>query len=271
MAEDQVLVVLDAALAVEVDVEQLVGPQRLREARRVVQAGHLLVARLRVEADDVAVLELGDEAERVADGRQEDVAAGLVRLGLERDAQLVALLLDVRGDGVDAVRVRLVRGVQVLGRVVLGTLTAAPHDERVGVERRGEVDVAQDLAQRVATHAAVVGRERAVLEHRVGERVRRDHLDRDAGLGQGAAETVEDLLALGVRRAERDHVVVVERHVGCAELGELVDRLDRVEPRTRGCTERVLRVPADGPQTEGELVGGGGLAHHQGPLNVEMD
>ncbi len=126
VAEHQVLVVLDAALAVEVDVEELVRPQRLREARRVVEAGHLLVARLGVEADDVAVLELGDEAQRVPDRREQDVAAGLVGLGLERDAQLVALLLDVRGDRVDAVGVRLVRGVEVLGRVVLGALAAAP-------------------------------------------------------------------------------------------------------------------------------------------------
>ena len=57
VAEDQVLVVLDAALAVEVDVEQLAVPQRLGDAVHEVQPGHLLVPDLGVEADHLVVLE----------------------------------------------------------------------------------------------------------------------------------------------------------------------------------------------------------------------
>ena len=98
MAEDQVLVELDAALAVEVDVEQLALPQRLGDAGGEVQPGHLLVADLGVHADHVAVLELGDERQRVPDGRQQDVAARLVRLRLDGEADAVALLDDVRGE-----------------------------------------------------------------------------------------------------------------------------------------------------------------------------
>ena len=211
--------------------EELARPQRQGDALRVVEARHLLVADLGVEADDVGVLQAVDERDRVADRRQQDVAAGLVGLGLERDAQAVALLLDVRGDGVDALGVAVVRGVEVLGGVVLGALAATPHDERVGAQLGGEVDVADHLAQAVAAHAAVVRRERAVLEDRVAERVGGDHLDGDAGLVEGALEAGEDLVALGVVGAERDDVVVVERHVRGAQLGELVHRLDRVEPR----------------------------------------
>ena len=211
-----------------------------------------------------------DERERVADRREQDVAAGLVGLGLERDAQAVALLLDVRGDGVDALGVAVVRGVEVLGGVVLGALAAAPHDERVGAQLGGEVDVADDLAQAVAAHAAVVRRERAVLEDRVAERVGGDHLDGDAGLVERALEAGEDLVALGVVRAEGDDVVVVERHVRGAQLGELVDRLDRVQPRARGRAELVLGVPADRPEAERELVCTGGLrCHHASPHRDE--
>ena len=54
VAEHEVLVELDAALAVEVEVEELAGPQRLRDAGGVVQPGHLLVADLGVHADHVA-------------------------------------------------------------------------------------------------------------------------------------------------------------------------------------------------------------------------
>ncbi len=97
MAEDQVLVVLDAALAVEVDVEQLALPERLGDAVGEVEPGHLLVADLGVEADHLGAVQRGDEGERVPDGGQQDVAAGLVRLGLERETQVVAAVDDVLG------------------------------------------------------------------------------------------------------------------------------------------------------------------------------
>jgi hypothetical protein len=57
VAEHQVLVVLDAALAVEVDVEQLAVPEGLGDAVHEVQPGHLLVAHLGVEADHVGMLQ----------------------------------------------------------------------------------------------------------------------------------------------------------------------------------------------------------------------
>src|SRR4051794_34365127 len=91
-AEAQVLVVARAGLAVEVDVEELARPQGLREAVRVVQRGHLLVPDLGVHADQLGVLQLVDEGERVPDGRQQDVAARLVRLRLDGEPEVVALL-----------------------------------------------------------------------------------------------------------------------------------------------------------------------------------
>ena len=81
MAEHQVLVVLHAALTVQVDVEQLPLPQRLRDAVHEVETRHLLVPDLGVEADHVGVLERRDEPERVADRRQQDVAAGSFGFG----------------------------------------------------------------------------------------------------------------------------------------------------------------------------------------------
>ncbi len=76
-----------------------------------------------------------------------------------------------------------------------------------------------DLAQAVAADLTVVGRERAVLEDRVREGVGRDHRDPDAGLLERGLEPGEDLVAGRGVGAERDDVVVVERHVGRAELG----------------------------------------------------
>ena len=60
MAEDEVLVELDAALSIEVDVEQLAMPQGLGDAVHEVEPGHLLVADLRVEPDQLAPVQCGD-------------------------------------------------------------------------------------------------------------------------------------------------------------------------------------------------------------------
>jgi len=96
----------------------------------------------------------------------------------------------------------------------------------------------------------------------VRERVGRDHLDLDAGLGQRALEPGEDPFALGVVRAEGDDVVVVEGHERRAQLGEAVHGLHRVDRCTGRVAELVARFPADRPEAEGELVLGGGHANH---------
>src|SRR5690606_23523363 len=184
-------------------------------------------------------------------------------------AQVVALVLDVPGDGVDALAVAVERGVDVLDAVVLAALAPAPHDEGRRTELGGEVDVAQHLAQAEAAHGAVVRGEAAVLEDRVAEGVRRHHLDDEPGVVGGLLEAGEDPLALGVVRTEGHDVVVVEGDAPGAELGELGGVLPGVENRAAGGTELVLRGPADGPDAEGEAVVGGGLTHH-GELLVEI-
>ena len=76
-------------------------------------------------------------------------------------------------------------------------------------------------------------------------------------------EAVDLLLALGVGRAEREQVVVVEGQAVGAELGELLDGVHDVERGAGRAAERVGPVVADGPESERELVvaGGGGVGH----------
>src|SRR5690606_12164315 len=129
----------------------------------------------------------------------------------------------------------------------------------------------QHLAQVEPAHGAVVGGEAAVLEDRVADQVGRHHLDDDAGLVGGLLEVGEDLLARGVVGPERDDVVVVEGDGPGAELGELRRVLARVEGGPGGRAELVVGGPADRPEAEGELVVGGGLAHHRvAPLLVVL-
>ena len=167
MSEDEVLVVLDAPLAVEVDVVELALVERLSDARGEVESRHLLVADFRVDPEQLGFLERRDERDRVPDGRQQDVAPRLVRLRLDREADVVALVGHVLREQVDALAIPLECRADVLCRVVLGALAAAPHDERLRSELGTEVELAERLAHCEPANRAVVRGESAVLEDRV--------------------------------------------------------------------------------------------------------
>ena len=167
-AEAEVLVIAADPLAVEVDVEQLARPQRLPDAMHERQPGHRLVRHLGVDAHHLGAVQHRDEVQRMAHGGQEDVAAGLVGLGLDGELQLVALLDHVVGQQVDRLAVTLERVARVLGHAHLGALAPAPEDVDLGAELGPEVDGEHRLADRRPAHAAVVGGEGAVLERRDG-------------------------------------------------------------------------------------------------------
>ena len=112
------------------------------------------------------------------------------------------------------------------------------------------------LRDRVAPHRGIVRGERAVLEHRVREQVRRRHRHLHAGVVERAPEPLQDRLALGRGRAGRHEVVVVEVHAVRAELGEAVHGVDRIERRARLVAERVATAVADRPEAEREVVVG---------------
>ena len=262
MAEHQVLVELGAVLAVEVDVEELARPQRLRHAVHHVQVGHLLVPDLRVHPHHLRVRQLLDERQRVPDGRQQDVAARLVGLGLDGEPQVVAAVEHEAAQQVHRLAVAVERGPDVLGRVVLAALATAPQHERLRAELGGQLDVAQHLPQREPAHGAVVAGEATVLEHGVGEQVGGDHRDGHPGLAQRVLQPGDLLVARARVREEAEQVVVVEGEAPRAQLGQPVHGLDDVQRRPRGLAERVHRPPADGPEPEREVVGGGRSGGH---------
>ena len=59
------------------------------------QPGHLFVPGLRVDPDQPGMGKRLDERQRMADGWQQDVAARLVGLRLDREAQWIAVVGDV--------------------------------------------------------------------------------------------------------------------------------------------------------------------------------
>ena len=174
-AEAQILIEASGLLAVQVDVKELSRLERLRHAVREIEPGHRVVRDLGIEADHVRMIERVDEREHVADRRQEDVAARLVRLGLERELEVVALRSDVLAEEVERVAEPLERLLRILGGVRLDAFASAPEHVRLRAELHAEVDGAHRLLERVRAHARVVARERAVAEDRIAEQVRRRH------------------------------------------------------------------------------------------------
>ena len=209
---------------------------------------------LGVDPDDFRVFESVDERQRVPDGRQQDVAARLVRLRLDREPDVVALVEDVPRQQVQALGVPVERHPHVFRRARLRALPAAPEHVGLRAELRGQVEVAHHLRQGEPPHLALVRGERAVLEHRMAEQVRGRRGDHQAGLLQCLAERRDPLLPLGRRGVEVEHVVVVEVHAVGAELRKLADRPVGRHRRPHGAAEHVDSLPAHRPDAEGELV-----------------
>lgn len=247
--------------------EELVRPHGLGDAVREVEPRHLLVSGLRVDADQLGALQALDEGQGVADGGQQDVAARLVRLGLDGEAEVVALLDDVLAQQIEGLLHPVEGQADVLRPAGLGPLAAAPRHEGARAQLDGEVDVAQRLAERVTAYATVVGGEPAVLEDGMGEEVRGHHGHDESAAVDRLPEALDDPFALGLRRPEGDQVVVVEGHPPGAQFREPPHRLDGVDGRAGRVAEGVPALPAHGPQAEAELVlGGGGEAfRHRRP------
>ncbi len=226
--------------------KSLSAHMRLRHRVQERQARHRLVGDLGVDPDHLRVLEALDEGEHVPDRRQEDVAARLVRLWLERDTHVIALLAHVFAEEVERLAEALERVARRLCGVGLDTLATSPEDVEGRADLGAQVDAPHDLLERVTTHLAVVGGERTVLEDRMGEEVRGGHRDLHAGLVERLRELALDALALGLVRAGRQQVVVVEADAVGARSRPACGRYRRGEGRA-GSRRRRGRCPCGRP------------------------
>jgi hypothetical protein len=165
---------------------------------------------LRVDTDHVAVLQLGDEGQGVADRGQQDVAAWLIRLRLDSEPHRVAPLDHVAGQSVHRLPIPVQGCADVLREVDFRTLTAAPEHIDLRTKLSREVDVAHHLTNGVAPHGPVVAGEPTVLEHWVVEQVGGHHRHHHPRLVEGLAELVDDPVPLLSAATWRDQVVVVE-------------------------------------------------------------
>src|SRR5690625_37340 len=255
-AEAEILVVARTVLAVEVDVEQLVLPQRLGVPVCGVEPGHLLVTDLGVDSEHLGAIEGVDERECMTDGGEEDVAARLVRLRFDGEPQIVAAFVNVLAEHVASLAIPGEGGAYILRPARFGALASAPAHVHLCAELGSEVDVAHDFANREAAYGAVVRGEAAVLEHWMAEQIRRRRGDHQPRVGEALLPLGHDALTFRLVDTERDDVVVVEVDAVRADLREFVQPAYRVEVRSGRLTERVSAAVRNGPKTERELVFG---------------
>ena len=270
-AEAEVLIVASQILIVEVDVEKLARVPRLRHRMREVQAGHVLVRHLRIHADHFRVVERLDEGQHVADRRQIEVAARLVRLRLQREAQIIALIDHIFTQKVE----RLLEPFSGIGRTLAGVrlcaFPPAPEDIRAGAALNAQVDGGHRLLQRVGPHLRVIAGEGAVPKCRVRKKIRRRHRHDQAVLVQRLFEVAHDPVAPGRGRIDRHQVVVMEVDAPRADLPQKLDQLHRRAHLPHRVAERVASNVADGPKTKTEFIFRFGCIGHELLLAIALN
>ena len=205
-----------------------------------------------------------DEAEVGAGRRHVDVAARLVRLGLEREPEAVVLVdASTRRGSSIASRSRLTASS---GRrqASVSVPSRPPHSTKIFAPSSAPRSIARIVfCTRVGAHLRVVGGEGAVLEDRVGEQVHRRHRhDQAVWSGSACLKSLTMRVALGWRGVDGHEVVVVQVDAPGADArrassprrpggSDVADRL----------AERVAAAVGDGPEAEGELVLGVGCSH----------
>ena len=213
------------------------------------EARHRLVCELRVEAHHLGPLELVDEREGVPDRRQQDVAARLVRLGFEREPQVVPALTYMRAAQVDRL------GVSVEGRAERPSRPRPrpPHarptsrTRRRPARRRGRWRRKVFGTAKRRTPGSLAVNAPSLKTGRLKRLV--------VAIGtfmpvssSARAEALQDRLAFGCARPRGHQVVVVEVDAVRTELGQAMHGLDRVERRSH-LVRRTGRVPCCRPST----------------------
>ena len=113
----------------------------------------MLVRDFGIDADQLRMRERRDEPEVGAGRRHVDVAARLVRLGLEREPEAVLLVDRVLAQVVDRLAQPLDRFVRPPAGIGLGALAAAPQHEDLRAELGAEVHRAHRLLHGVGADA----------------------------------------------------------------------------------------------------------------------
>ena len=214
----------------------------------------MLVGDFRIHADHMRVVEGFDEGQHVADRGQVDIAARLVRLRLQREAQIISLIDHIFTQEVE----RLLEPFAGVGRIFagigLGAFPPAPEDVCAGAALHAQVDGGHRFLQRVGPHLRVVAGEGAVAKGGVGKEIGRRHRHDEAVLVQRFLEVAHYPVPFCRGRVDRNQIVVMEVDAPGADLPQELDQLRRRAHLPHRVAEGVASDVADGPEAEAEFV-----------------
>ena len=248
--EDLVLIELHAILVVEVDREELLRREPEGHVVRRIEAGEDRVRRLDEDAATRRIVGEVPEGDRMAGGAGVGAVNRLIRLRLDRDADLLV----VAEHAVEGLLELVDHRDRVLRLLAQRPLASKPEDDEVRAEDVRDVDRALRAPHRALPVFALGRGVGAVLEGGVEPEARRDEFAADAEPVEKLAELVGLVLDLldRLRGDVRNGVVVVELDRGEAHLREALDLLAHCQGLTRGRTVDV-RSLGDVPRTHGVL------------------
>ena len=215
------------------------------------------------------MIDRGDEGQHAADGRQVEVAARLIRLGLNAELDVVIVGQDIFAQEVDRLAEPAGRLDRVLAGIDLDPLAPAPEDKYLRFQLGRDVQRVHDLLGSEGPDGGIGAGEGAVLEDGMIEQVGRGHGGLDAPVADRFLDVLQDLVALPGIGAEGDDVVVMKLEAVAVALGQPADALQGRQLGARLIAERIAAAVLQAPEAEGELVLLGGrekMGRHDAPF-----
>jgi hypothetical protein len=240
-------------------VKQFPGFERLGDDMVDVEANHVFMGDLGVDADHVRVVEGADEGQITRRRGEVQIAPWFVRLRLERKPEVVLSVADVGAQEIQRLSDSPESLDGVLRGVDLGALPAAPEDVEAGAQLDAEINGAHRLLQRVGADVRIVRGERAIAKDGIREEIRRRHWHAQPGVGDGPAKVANQPITLRRAGIDRHEVIVMQVDAVGADVAQAPHGLDRREHGPRRIAERIATPMADRPEAEREAVGGRGI------------
>ena len=191
-----------------------------------VQAGHLFVCHLRVDAHHLRMIKRGNKSQHVTGGGIIDIAARFVGFGFQGKLQIILLIQDIITQEVYRLSVALNGFHRVFTRIRFSALTPTPENVDFRSKFHAQVDGVHRLLESIRAHPGVVGCERAVFENGITKQVGGRHRDDQTGFLEGNLEVPDNAIPFGGGGVDRDQIVVVEVDAVCSDLRQQVSELD---------------------------------------------
>src|SRR6267142_1955182 len=252
----QVLVVAPWHLVVEVNMEKLARFPRLCHSMQEIQAGHLLVRDLGVDANHLWMIESGNEAEIMAGGGHVDIGARLIGFGFQREPEAVLSVDVVFAKIIDRFAKALHSLVWAATGIGFDAFAAAPQYKNLRAQLRTEIHRTHGLLQCVGAHLRIVCGKGTVTKNGVKKQRHRGHRNNEFVFETGFFECAHNSVAFRRSGVDGHQVVVMKIDAPGAHFAEHGNDLDGGNDQANEIAEWIAPPVPDRPEPERKLVFG---------------